>query len=161
MRLWSRKVQKGRGIWMRVQWVMSGSLWGGKRGLRRLVTRISLSFFCYPKLRKASVAALSLDLGLGSHYFCWVCPCLFLASEVIQTAQQWGLYNLCYRQCFCQHSSVGHLRRQEVTGQRLDLGAWPNGLLVDVAHKDIPGRGSTVIPQYFVCQMEISLVTNI
>lgn len=129
--------------------------------MRRLVTRISLSFFCYPKLRKASVAALSLDLGLGSHYFCWVCPCLFLASEVIQTAQQWGLYKQSNRQCFCQHSSVGHLRRQEVTGQRLDLGAWPNGLLVDVAHKDIPGRGSTVIPQYFVCQMEISLVTNI
>lgn len=41
------------------------------------------------------------------------------------------------------------------------FGEWPNGLLEDTAHKDIPGRGSSIILQSFVCQMEISLVTNI
>lgn len=132
----------------------------GKGGLGYLVTRVKLEFLLLPQTQESLISALSLDLGLGSHYFCWVCLCLVLASGVIQTPRQWGLYKQSNRECFCQHSSVKHLRRQEVTGQMLDLGAWPNGLLVDVAHKDVPGRGRTVIPQYFVCQMEISLVTN-
>lgn len=41
-----------------------------------------------------------------------------------------------------------------------DVESLPNGVLEDTAHRDIPGRRNSIIQQYFVCQMEISLVTN-
>ena len=146
--------------WLEIKWEKGVGIFDDKDKLK--------SLFPYPQPWESLGLKLHhFDLVLGPTFYTgFVFLCLSLLLKPSRRAQQRGLYEECGKQCPLARTvpcvalfGVCGGSRCLVKGQ--GFGSVAKSSPWRYSTQDIPGSESSIIPQYIVCQMKISLVTNI